>query len=106
MRLLTVELPEILSITGTVHAATLEALAAVLLGAMCSMTSRSATPDESPAPSPSRPIHAGWMMTAAAAAVTDRAIAVHLDRGANFDNRMAAGLALHRTAAVQQADDE
>jgi hypothetical protein len=31
---------------------------------------------------------------------------VHLDRGADFDDRMAAGLALHRVAALQQADDE
>lgn len=46
------------------------------------------------------------MTTAAADAVTDRAIAMQLDRRSDFDDRMAVRLALHRAAAVLEADDE
>jgi len=49
---------------------------------------------------------AGWALTDAAAAVTDRAIAVQLDRGADFEDKMAVGLALHGAAAVLEADSE
>lgn len=58
LQLLTVELPDILSIAGTAHA------------------------------------------------MAHRAIAVRLDRRADLDDRMAVGLALHRVAAVLEADDE
>jgi len=43
-------------------------------------------------------IRADWALTEAAAAVTEWAIAVQLDRRSNLDNRMAVGLALHRAA--------
>ena len=100
VRLLTVEVPALLAITGTVHAGMLEALAAVL-GAnhvfddlLERDTKRVAGAIAFEA------ILAGWAPTDVAAAVTDRAVAAQLDRHSDHDDRIAVGLALHRAGRV------
>jgi hypothetical protein len=49
-------------------------------------------------------VRCDWALVDAADAVTDRAIVVQLDRGADFDDRMAVGLAMHRAARALQDD--
>jgi hypothetical protein len=100
VRLIAVEPSELLGIAGTVHAGMLEALAAVLAAnhVFDDLSERNAR--RVAGAIAFEAIHAGWAMTAAADAVTDRAIAAQLDRGADFDDRMAVGLALHQAARV------
>ncbi|MGO9153090.1 hypothetical protein [Mycobacterium sp.] len=103
VRFLTVELPELLGITGTAHA-TLEALAAVLADAHV-FDDLSPTDANRVAETVAlEVIRCDSALTDAADAVTDRAIAVQLDWGADLDDRMAVGLALHRAARALQDD--
>jgi hypothetical protein len=105
VRFLTGELPEVLSIAGTVHADMLEAIAAVLAEAHVfdDLSERDAR--RVAGALAFEAIHTGWgVMTAAADAVTDRAIAVQLDRRSDLDDRMAVGLALHRAARRREGD--
>jgi hypothetical protein len=100
VRFIAVELPELLSITGTVHAGMLDALAAVL-GANHVFDDLSERDTKRVAGAIAfEAILAGWAPTDAAAAVTDRAVAAQLDRHSDHDNRMAVGLALHRAGRV------
>jgi hypothetical protein len=101
---LTVELPELLGIADTAQAATLEALAAVLADAHVFDLLSPADANRVGETVAFEAIRCDWALDVAAAAVTGRAIAVQLDRGADFDDRMAVGLALHRTARVLEAD--
>ena len=88
---LTVEQPELLGITGTAHAGILEALAAVL-GASHVFEDLSERDAKRVAGAVAfEAIQAGWVMTAAADAVTDRAIAVQLNQHSDLDDRMAVG---------------
>ncbi|MGO8964998.1 hypothetical protein [Mycobacterium sp.] len=102
VRFMSTELPKLLAITGTVHAATLEAIAAVLAGGHVfdDLSERDARRVAGNVAFEA--IRCGWALDVAAAAVTDRAIAVQLDRASDFDNRMAVGIALHRTARVRK----
>jgi hypothetical protein len=102
VRFLAVELPELLGLTGTVHTSVLEALAAVLADAH-------AFDDLSPADATRvaevvafEAIRADLALADATARITDRAIAVQLDRGSDLDD-MGCGLALHRAAAALEA---
>jgi hypothetical protein len=95
-----IELPEILSITGTVYAATLEALAAVLADAHVFDDLSPVDANRVAETVAFEVIRCDWALIDAAAAVTDRAIAVQLDRHSDCDDRMAVGLALHRAARV------
>ncbi len=85
-------------ITDTAEADALEVLAAVLAGAHV-------LDDLSPADAyrvaetvAFEAIRCDWALADAAGAVTDRAIAAQLDRGADLDDRMEVGIALHRAA--------
>ena len=97
---LTVELPELLGITGTAHADALEALAAVLADAHISDDLPPADANRVAETVALEVIRCGWALADAADAVTDRAIAPQLDRRSDLDDRMAVGLALHRAARV------
>jgi hypothetical protein len=104
VRFLTVELPQLLGITGTVHAGALEALAAVLAEAHVFDDLSPADANRVAETVAFEVIRCDWALIDAAAVVTDRAIAVQQDRGADFDDRMAVGLALHHAAGVLQDD--
>ncbi len=100
VRFMSIELPELLAITGTVHAGMLDALAAVLADAHVfdGLSDRDAR--RVAGAIAFEAIHAGWELADAGATVTDRAVATQLDRGADCDDRMAVGLALHRAARL------
>jgi hypothetical protein len=97
---LTVELPELLGIADAAEAAALEALAAVLTGAHVFDDLSPADANRVAETVAFEVIRCDWALDVAAAAVTDRAIAVQLDRHSDLDDRMAVGLALHRAARV------
>jgi hypothetical protein len=102
VRFIAVELPELLGIIGTVHAGMLEAIAAVP-GAHVFDDLSPADANRVAETVAFEVIRCDWALVDAADAVTDRAIAVQLDRGAGVDDRMAVGLALHRAARVLEA---
>jgi len=94
VRFMSIELPELLGITDTVHAGALDALAAVLADAHV-------LDDLSPAHAKRvgetvavEVIRCDWALVDAPGVVTDRAIAAQLDRDADLDDSMAVGLAL------------
>ncbi len=105
VRLLTIELVDLLAIDGTAHADALEALAAVLVDAHVFDDLSPADANRVAETVALEAIRGDWALAAVAAVVTDRAIATHLDRHSDLDDRMAVGLALHRTAAVLKNDE-
>jgi hypothetical protein len=98
-QLITVELPELLGIAGTAHAAALEALAAVLADAH---VFDDLSPDANRVAElvAYNVIPANFDLIAAADALRDRANEVLVDRRGGWDDRSAAGLAMHRAARV------
>jgi len=100
-RFLTVELLELL---GIVDAAALEALAAVLADAHVFDDLSPADANRVSELIAFEAVGAGWALADAAAAVTDRAIAVQLNRRSDLDDTVSVGLALHRAARVLEAD--
>jgi hypothetical protein len=98
VRLVTIELPSLLGITDTAEAGALEALAAADAHVFDDLSEPDARRVAETASL--EVIRCDWALVDAADAVTDRAIAVQLDRGADLDDRMGVGLALHRAAAL------
>jgi hypothetical protein len=104
--LLTVELPGLLGLVGTVQAALWESIAAVLVDAHVfdGLSDRDARRVAELVAY--NVIPANFDFTAAAAELDDRANQVLTDRQGGWDDRTAAGLALHRAARVLEADDK
>lgn len=100
VRFMSIELVELLGITDTAEAGALEALAAVLGDTHVFDLLSPADANRVAEAVAFEAIRYDWALVDAAAAVTDRAIAVQLDRRSDFEDRMAVGLALHRAARV------
>jgi hypothetical protein len=102
VRFMSIELPELLGITDTVIAAALEALAAVLGDAHVFDDLSPADTNRVGETVAFEVIRCDWALDAAAAAVTDHANEVLTDRRSDLDDRMMAGIALHRAARALQ----
>ena len=102
VRFMSIKLPKLLAVTGTVHAGMLEANAAVLAG--------NHVFDDLSEPDAKRVagdvglevIRSDFALSDPADAIDDRANEVLVDRRGGWDARSAAGLAMHRAARALQ----